>query len=182
MERETPNGSRYFAIFIDDKTGWRLIYFLKNKSEAADRFMDLIHVIRGETGNLVRIFRTDGGGEWSSTSFTFWLTRKAIRHETSAPHTSQQDGVSERAIRSVTEGTRSCLYDCQPASESFTDPVTNGTAKLIRDSNLPTYLWAETAAYTVYTLNCVLGKTAPVTPHEGWHKSLSIPGPRDSKG
>ena len=35
----------------------------------------------------------------------------------------------------MTEKARSCLYDCEP---SFTDPVTSGTAKLIRESNLPT--------------------------------------------
>ena len=75
-ERESPNGSRYFVIFIDEKVRWRFIHFLKNKSEAAHCFMDLIHVIRGETGNLVRIFRTDGGGEWAAPPLLLGLLRK----------------------------------------------------------------------------------------------------------
>ena len=65
--------------------------------------MELISVIRGETGNLVRTLRTDGGGEWANNVFAEWLTRKGIRHESSAPHTLEQDGVSERGIRTVTE-------------------------------------------------------------------------------
>ena len=117
METATPNGSLYFVLFIDDFSGWRFISFLKTKSEAATRFQELIHVVRGETGHLVRILRTDNGGEWSGNEFAGWMTHKGIRHETSVPHTPEQDGVSERGIRTVTEGTRSCLHDSQTPSE-----------------------------------------------------------------
>lgn len=69
MEKATPKGSLYYVIFIDDFSGMRFIAFLKLKSEAAISFQNLIHRIRGETGNLVRVFRTDNGGEWSSHEF-----------------------------------------------------------------------------------------------------------------
>lgn len=85
MPVATPSGSLYYVIFIDDYSGMRFISFLKSKSEAADRMKDLVHKIRGETGNLVRVFRTDNGGEWSGHEFAAWLNRKGIRHETSAP-------------------------------------------------------------------------------------------------
>ncbi len=118
MEVATTNGSLYFALFIDDYSGWRFISFLKTKSEAADCFKELIHVIRGETGNLVRILRTDNGEEWSSHEFVTWLTHKGIRYGKSVPHTPERDGVSERGIiRTVTEGLRSCLYDTLTSSE-----------------------------------------------------------------
>lgn len=61
IEKAMPNGALYFSPFIDDFSGWRFIYFLKKKSETTQRFMDLFCVIRSETENLVRIFRTDGG-------------------------------------------------------------------------------------------------------------------------
>lgn len=169
MERATPNGALYFALFIDDYSGWRFIYFLKLKSEAAGCFMDLIHVVRGETGNLVRNLRTDNGGEWSSNDFAAWMIRKGIRHETSAPHTPEQDGVSERGVRTVTEGTRTCLHDCQPPFESWGENVTSGTEALVKECRLPFSLWAEAASYTVYTLNRVLSKVSSVTPYEAWH-------------
>jgi hypothetical protein len=168
MENATPKGSLYYVIFIDDFSGMRFIAFLKFKSEAAGSFKDLIHKIRGETGNLVRVLRTDNGGEWSSHEFADWLNRKGIRHETTAPHTPEQDGVSERGIRTVTEGIRSCLHDDQPSSEFFGEAVTNSATNLIRESRLPTYLWAEAAQFTVYTLNRVLCKATSVTPFEAW--------------
>lgn len=172
MERATPNGSLYFVLFIDDYSGWRFIYFLKAKSEAADRFMELIHTIRGATGNLVCTLRTENGGEWSSTAFATWLNRKGIRHETSAPYTPQQDGVSERGIRTVTEGTRSCIHDYQLTSEPWGEKITNGVVSLVKESRLPLYLWAEAASFTVYTLNRVLSKVSPITPYEAWHNKL----------
>ena len=86
METPSSNGSLYFALFIDDYSGWRFISFLNARSEAADRFQELIHVIRGETGNLVCLLWTDNGGEWSTHEFATWLLRKSIRHETFHTH------------------------------------------------------------------------------------------------
>lgn len=63
MEKASPSGFLYFALFIDDFSGYRFIYFLRSKSDAASCFQQLINTIRSETGNLVRKFRTDGGGE-----------------------------------------------------------------------------------------------------------------------
>jgi transposase InsO family protein len=79
--------------------------------------MELIHNIRGETRNLVHTLRADNGGEYGSNEFQTWLTHKGIQHETSPPHTPQQDGVSERGIRTVAEESRSCLHDCQTPLE-----------------------------------------------------------------
>jgi hypothetical protein len=60
-----------------------------------------------------------------SHEFADWLNSKGIRHETSAPYTSEKDGVLERGVRTVTEGIRSCLHDDQPSSEFFGEAVTN---------------------------------------------------------
>ena len=167
MEKPTPNGASYFALFIDDFSGYRFIFLMKNKSEASKCFMQLINTIRGETGNLVRTLRTDGGGEWSGNEFSIWLNKKGIRHETSSPHTPQQDGVSERGIRTVTEGARSCLYDQEePLDEN---EVSRKAGRLVRAGRLPTYLWGEAVIYTTYTLNRVICKATTTTPYEAWH-------------
>jgi transposase InsO family protein len=142
----------YFVLFIDDYSGMRFIYFPRKKSEAAGKFMELIHTIQGQTGNLVRTLRTDNGGEYRSNEFETWLGRKGIQHETSTSHTPQQDGVSERGIRTVTEGARNCLHDCQPPSKPWLEVVSIGTGNLIRESRLPISLWGEAAKCTVSTV------------------------------
>jgi hypothetical protein len=38
MRVNSIGGSRYFITFIDDKSGWYEIYFIKKKSEAASAF------------------------------------------------------------------------------------------------------------------------------------------------
>jgi hypothetical protein len=110
MEKATPNGARYFVLFIDDYSGWRFIFFLKHKSKAASKFMELINVLRGETGNLVRTLRTDGGGEWSSNDFAEWLLRKGIRHESSAPHTPEQDMECQKEVSAPSQKGRAAVF------------------------------------------------------------------------
>jgi hypothetical protein len=125
MEKAIPKGSLYYVIFIYDFSGMHFISFLKFKSEAAGSFQELIRKIQGETGNLVRVLRTENGGEWSSHEFADWLNSKGICHETSAPHTPEKDGVLEQGVRTVTEGIRSCLHNDQPSSEFFGEALTN---------------------------------------------------------
>lgn len=40
--------------------------------------MELIHLIRIDTDNLVRTLWTDDDGEWSSKVFSTWMIRKDI--------------------------------------------------------------------------------------------------------
>jgi hypothetical protein len=61
-EKTTPAGALFFVLFIGDYSGMRFIYHLRKKSEAAEKFMELIHVIQGQTRNLVRTLRMDNGG------------------------------------------------------------------------------------------------------------------------
>jgi hypothetical protein len=94
--------------------------------------------------------------------------RHQTRKRESAPHTPQQDGVSERSIRTVTEGARSYLYDSHDPDEPFkpSEKISNNTESLIKHSYLPIHLWAEAASCVVYTRNRVLCKASTVTPFE----------------
>lgn len=105
----TPSGARFFLLFTDDFSGWRHVYFLKQKSEVSEFCKDYFNLLRNETGNLVHTLRSDNGGEFVSSSFKSWLSEKGIRFESSAPHTPEQNGVAERANRTIVEAGRS-LY------------------------------------------------------------------------
>lgn len=153
MGKPTPSGSIYFVLFINDYSGWRFIFLLKQKSEAADRFKELIHTIRGETGHVVRTLRTDNRGEWYGIEFTEWMKHKGICHETTASrHTPEHDGVAERYIRTVTEG------HAAVSMTTWNQPVyvekmlqKKKTESLVKDCRVPLYMWGEAASYTVYT-------------------------------
>ena len=149
MHVASPKGARYFILFTDDHSGWRTVFFLKHKSEAFECFKNYAKQVHMETGNLIHTLRADNGGEFVNNFFQDWLAGKGIRLETSAPHSPEQNGVSERANRTIVEGARSLLH-----------------AK-----RLPLELWAEAIACTVYTLNRVSNKASPSTPYFIWHGS-----------
>lgn len=46
--------ARYFLLFTDDRSGWRQVYLLRQKSETPDRFEESITLLRSETSNFVR--------------------------------------------------------------------------------------------------------------------------------
>ena len=146
MHVTTPGGARYFVLFIDDFSGWRAVYFLKQKSEVWDSFKAFLSILRSDTNYLVHTLRADNGGEYCNSSFKNWLTQKNIKLETSAPHTPEQNGVAERANRTILEAAKSLLH-----------------AK-----HLPLELWGEAVSCAVYTLNRVKNTTC-MTPYQLWH-------------
>jgi transposase InsO family protein len=149
----SPSGSRYFVTFKDDYSNWTIVHFLKNKDEVPDLFRAYTVYLKNSTGGIVKTLRSDNGGEYTSKNFSTWLRNSGIRHETSAPHTPAQNGVAERANRTIVEAARSLIYT----------------------RSIPLKLWAEAVAYAVYTLNRVLSKSTIATPFEMWfHKKPDI--------
>jgi hypothetical protein len=79
-EKTTPAGALFFVLFISDYSGMRFIYHLRKKSEAAEKFMELIHVIQGQTRNLVRTLRMGNGGKYRSyRNYYYRSYRRSIK-------------------------------------------------------------------------------------------------------
>ena len=53
--------------------------------------------------------RSDREGEFLLTEFTQYMENKGIKHQLTAPHTPQQNGVAERANRTIAEAARAML-------------------------------------------------------------------------
>ena len=53
MHVSTPGGAKFFELFTDDRSGWRAVYFLKQKSEVAEYFKNFVNLLRSETGHTV---------------------------------------------------------------------------------------------------------------------------------
>jgi transposase InsO family protein len=50
----------------------------------------------------------DRGGEFLSKEFKQYIEEQGIKHELSAPHMPQQNGVAERANQTIAEAARTC--------------------------------------------------------------------------
>jgi len=141
MEVPSIAGARYFITFTDGYSNFRIVKFLKNKSDALNAFKDYVNMLEKQFNIKVKKLHTDNGLEYCNESFQNYAASQGIQLETTAPYTPQQNGRSERSNRTIMESARSMMC-----------------AK-----KLPRYLWAEAVNTAVYILNRTpyKGQTTP---------------------
>ncbi|KAJ0589411.1 putative RNA-directed DNA polymerase [Helianthus annuus] len=126
---------RFFVLFVDDCTRMTWVYFLKHKSEVFDKFTMFYAMIQTQFKTNIQILRSDNGGEFVNNSMKQFCQMKGVVHQTSCPHTPEQNGTVERKNRILLEITRALLIESQ-APKSFW-PEALATANYLI-SRLPT--------------------------------------------
>jgi gag-polypeptide of LTR copia-type/Integrase core domain/GAG-pre-integrase domain len=152
MKTQTPNGSKYFLTFIDDYSRKAHVYFIKNKNETFDKFLEFKAMVENQTNRRIQILRSDRGGEYVNEKFRDYLRQYGIRHQTTAPYSPQQNGIAERFNRTVVEMART----------------------MINSAKMPDSLWAEAVNTAAYIRNHCISKalgTLDKTPEELWSKN-----------
>lgn len=145
---KSVGGSSYFITFIDDYSRYISTYFLKNKSDAYEAFIHFSGIAETQTGRKIKIVRSDNGKEFVNSKFKQHFAEKGIVHQTTVGYSPQQNGVSERANRTLVEMAR-CLLE---------------------SSGLPQSLWGEAINTATYLRNRAPTKVLDdVTPYERWH-------------
>ncbi|KAL1955685.1 hypothetical protein VTO42DRAFT_8230 [Malbranchea cinnamomea] len=124
-------GTRYFMLITDDATRFRWVYFLKTKAEAPTRLQKWIEFIKNLGFRPPAYIRSDVGGEFRSSEGQRLLQEQGIIWEPTAPYSPEQNGVSERGIRTIMARTRAMLLD----------------------ANLPKKLWADALEAAVAITN-----------------------------
>lgn len=69
---------------------------MKSKDEAFSLFICYKSVVENQNERKIKILRSDRGGEYFSTEFTLYCEENGIIHQTSAPYTPQQNGLTKR--------------------------------------------------------------------------------------
>jgi transposase InsO family protein len=85
-----------FLLIKDDAAGFRFAYFLREKSQAAERIIEFIAFIETQTGRKVTTLRSDCGTEFVNKTLHAYITEKGIVHETSSPYSPQSNGKIEK--------------------------------------------------------------------------------------
>lgn len=138
---------QYYVLFKDDFTGYRMVYFLRYKSEVKDKLALMLTQMKTE-GHTIKCLLSDNGGEFDNKSIRELLDSHGIRQRLVMPYTPEQNGVSERENRTLVETARSIMYAHDP---------------------MPQELWAELINTAAYILN----RTGPTnnndkSPYELW--------------
>src|SRR5450631_1333284 len=147
MKTPSIGGARYFLTFIDDFSRKIWVYVLKSKSEVLARFKEWKTLVERQSEHVVKVLRTDNGGEYISKAFDDFLSKHGIARQNSSPYTPQQNGVAERANRTIVEMARSMIH-AQRLGHEF---------------------WAEVVCNAVYVRNrCPTKAVEGMTPEEAW--------------
>lgn len=143
---ESPRGSRYFLLFKDECTSFKKVYFLRHKSEVFEGFKVFQTFVHTQTGNKIKVLRSDNGREYTSEEFRKHTTDEGIIHEFSSPYIHEQNGRAEREMRTLVESARAMLIS----------------------SGVDLKLWPEAINTACYVLNRVAMQGKKKTPFEEW--------------
>ena len=144
---QTSGGHKYWQIFVDDKSRWRTIAFLRMKSDALSAFKQYKASAEKQTGKPLLCSRDDKGGEFISKEFNDFCANEGIRRQHTEPNEPHQNGVAERANRDIAAGATALLIQAKlpPSFWNF------AVAAYIHTSNrTPTSALGGITPYQVY--------------------------------
>ncbi|KAK0594583.1 hypothetical protein LWI29_036706 [Acer saccharum] len=128
MSTPSNGNNRYFILFIDDFTRMTWVFFMRQKSEVFTIFKKFKSFVEKQSGNYIKILRSDRGKEYNSREFDKFCEDEGVERQLTVPYTPQQNGVSERKNQTVMEMAKSMLHE----------------------KRLPKVFWGEAVYTTVY--------------------------------
>ncbi|GBP98290.1 Fasciclin-2 [Eumeta japonica] len=122
FKTQSVNGARYFITFIDDRSRWCEVYFLK-KSGALEAFKMYQTQAERVTGKKIKYLQSDNGKEYCNAEMDNFLRNQGIQRRLSVVRTPQQNGVAERFNRTIVEMARCLLLQSSLSDMFWADAV-----------------------------------------------------------
>jgi hypothetical protein len=143
------NGNYYLAARIDDATRETKLYFQEKKSQTFESYKKDEAYIQTQTGNQIKVVRSDRGGEFLSKKFIDHQDTRGTVRQLTVHDSPPQNGIAERGMRTRTERARALLIQ----------------------SGLPRFLWEEAMKHTTWLQNRTPARALDgQTPYEAINK------------
>lgn len=133
MENLSLGKAKYLLTFVDDFSRKIFPYFIHSKNEVFNKFLEFKSWAENQTGNKIKILRTDNGTEYIAKEFGNHLKKCGIQHQLTNVYTPQQNGVAERYNRTIIEKAKCLLFDAE-LPKAYWAEATNMSAYLINKS------------------------------------------------
>jgi hypothetical protein len=154
VEKITPigfNGDTWATLFTDDVTRARWGWSFKEKRQAYDSILRFDQLVNTQWDRTVRTYRIDGGMEFGGKKLTDHLRNGGSIAEITTPYTPEQNGVAERANRTIWSRIRAATAD----------------------SNLLNTLWPELYSTAIHITNRTATSTLnEMTPAEAFKRQV----------
>ncbi len=145
MPTQTPEGWRYWVVFVDDFSRHWAVYFMRRKDRVFECFKAYKAWVELATGHKIKVFHDDKGGEYIPLEFSRYLESCGIQRRHTMRNEPHSNGVAERSI-----GIQS-----------------NRATSLLHESKLPPSFWARAVSTVVHTHNRMTTSSLPnSTPYQ----------------
>lgn len=131
MNIPSLGGAKYFVTFTDNRSRHIEVAMLKKRSDVITAFKTYKKYAERETGCHIKKIRTDNAKEYLSKEFSDFLEEEGIKRQLSVEYCPQQNGVAERANKTLVEMARCMLLQF----------------------GVPNSLWAEAISTAAYIRN-----------------------------
>ncbi|GKE57921.1 ribonuclease H-like domain-containing protein, partial [Tanacetum coccineum] len=106
----SESGIKYYAIFLEYFSHFVWVYPLHKKSDFFDTFVAFRAYVNNQFNVDIKALQCDHGGEYDNTHFHDLFCQNGIQFCFSCPRTSQQNGKSERTLRTINNLIRTLLF------------------------------------------------------------------------
>lgn len=148
MRTTSFSGAKYFVTFIDDKSRWCKVYFIKKKNEVLNVFKQYKNIVENYCGKRIKYLQSDNGLEYCNKEFDELLKENGIQRRLTVPYTPQQNGLAERKNRTLIETARSLMLQSGVPSKFWAEAI--NTANYIRNRCISKSL-NGTSPYKIWT-------------------------------
>jgi transposase InsO family protein len=104
MKNYSITGNRYILTFVDRKSRLLRVYFLKRKSEVAEKTKMFVNWVHTQREKYPKNIHTDGGGEYINKELISFCEDLGINYKHTEAYSPQQNGIAERVNRTLVEG------------------------------------------------------------------------------
>ncbi|KAI0998486.1 hypothetical protein K3495_g9710 [Podosphaera aphanis] len=105
------SGKNYYITFIDGKTRFSWVTFLRNKDDASQAIIDFAKLVHRQFDTKIKRWRTDNGGEFVNKTVNSFFKSEGILHELTPPYEHERNGIAERFNQTLNTIARTMLID-----------------------------------------------------------------------
>src|SRR5258708_21279542 len=155
IETTSIEGYWYFITFTDDFSCYTHVGLCKSKDDALNIFKMWHACAEKETGQTLKVLCTDGGGEYTSNTFSTYLAEHGIKCELTNAYTLQENGISEWANRTLNNLAHSMIANAK---------------EVLHAKSLPSSLWSQAVRHAAWIKNRIFtcSLNTDITPYHAY--------------